>query len=208
MDDLRRSSRKNAGENKSLPADFTWPEKFGERTSIAFSKISNNSSHNSQLSLERQRIAIEMEKKMQTLEKQKLEIDNSMRLLQMEHDLENARLDAIEEVKSHRSQSNGTNEKTTISTQQRNKVPHCLYPEVMVVNDKSSSSDHEQFDLEVASKHKFVSEWVRKSNEQCQNDDHQRVLSVVEDESIPPPRNDDPARKKSEIEILVTIQMR
>ncbi|KAG5898976.1 hypothetical protein JTB14_004695 [Gonioctena quinquepunctata] len=159
MDDLRRSSRKNAGENKSLPADFTWPEKFGERTSMAYSKISNNSSHNSQVSLERQRIAIEMEKKKQTLEKQKLEIDNNMRLLQMEHDLENARLDAIEEVRSHRSQSNGTNEKTTISTQQRNKVPHCLYPEVMVVNDKSSSSDHEQFDLEVASKHKFVSEW-------------------------------------------------
>ncbi|KAG5891582.1 hypothetical protein JTB14_022247 [Gonioctena quinquepunctata] len=146
---------KNAEENKSLPADFTWPEKFGERTSMAYSKISNNSSHNSQVSLERQRIAIEMEKKKQTLEKQKLEIDNNMRLLQMEHDLENARLDAIEEVRSHRSQSNGTNEKTTISTQQRNKVPHCLYPEVMVVNDKSSSSDHEQFDLEVASKHKF-----------------------------------------------------
>ncbi|KAG5870525.1 hypothetical protein JTB14_021692 [Gonioctena quinquepunctata] len=127
----------------------------------------------------------------------------------MEHDLENARLDAIEEVRSHRSQSNGTNEKTTISTQQRNKVPHCLYPEVMVVNDKSSSSDHEQFDLEVASKHKFVSEWVRKSNEQCQNDDHQRVLSVVEDESIPPPRNDDPARKNQKLRFCVKqYQMR
>ncbi|KAG5888140.1 hypothetical protein JTB14_011232 [Gonioctena quinquepunctata] len=123
---------------------------------MAYSKISNNSSHNSQVSLERQRIAIEMEKKKQTLEKQKLEIDNNMRLLQMEHDLENARLDAIEEVRSHRSQSNGTNERTTISTQQRNKVPHCLYPEVMVVNDKFSSSDHEQFDLEVASKYKFT----------------------------------------------------
>ncbi|KAG5870270.1 hypothetical protein JTB14_002138 [Gonioctena quinquepunctata] len=116
MDDLRRSSRKNAGENKSLPAGFTWPEKFGERTSIAFSKISNNSSHNSQVSLARQRIAIEMEKEKQTLEKQKLEIDNSMRLLQMEHDLENARLDAIEEVRRHRSQSNGTDGKTTMST--------------------------------------------------------------------------------------------
>ncbi|KAG5882244.1 hypothetical protein JTB14_014063 [Gonioctena quinquepunctata] len=110
MDDLQKSSRKEAGENKSLPADFTWPEKFVERTSIAYSKISNNSSHNSQ----------------------------------MEHDLKNARLDAIKEVRSRRSQSNDTNGKTTISTQQRNKVPHCLYPEVMVVDDKSSSSDHER----------------------------------------------------------------
>ncbi|KAG5887645.1 hypothetical protein JTB14_013954 [Gonioctena quinquepunctata] len=130
--------------------------KFGEKNFDGIFQNINNSSHNSQVSLERQRIAIEMEKKKQTLEKQKLEIDNNMRLLQMEHDLENARLDAIEEVRSHRSQSNGTNEKTTISTQQRNKVPHCLYPEVMVVNDKSSSSDREQFDLEVASKHKFI----------------------------------------------------
>ncbi|KAG5879969.1 hypothetical protein JTB14_036181 [Gonioctena quinquepunctata] len=150
-----------------------------------------------------------MEKKKQTLEKQKLEIDNNMRLLQMEHDLENARLDAIEEVRSHRSQSNGTNEKTTIITQQRNKVPHCLYPEVMVMNDKFSSSDHEQFDLGVASKHKFVSEWMRKSNEQCQNDDHQRVISVVEDESIPPPKNDEPARKNQKLRFCVKqYQMR
>ncbi|KAG5890769.1 hypothetical protein JTB14_016506 [Gonioctena quinquepunctata] len=125
---------------------------------MAYSKISNNSSHNSQVSLDDNELLSRWKEK-QALEKQKLEIDNNMRLLQMEHDLENARLDAIEEVRSHRSQSNGTNEKTTISTQQRNKVPHCLYPEVMVVNDKSSSSDHEQFDLEVASKHKFVSEW-------------------------------------------------
>ncbi|KAG5869928.1 hypothetical protein JTB14_005504 [Gonioctena quinquepunctata] len=137
-----------------------------------------------------------MEKKKQTLEKHKLELDNNMRLLQMEHDLENARLDAIEKVRSHKSLLNGTNKKNTINTQQRNKVPHCLYPEVMVVNDESSSSDHEQFDLEVPSKNKFVREWVRKSNEQCQNDDHQRVLSVVGDESIPSPKNDEPARKK------------
>ncbi|KAG5895757.1 hypothetical protein JTB14_029527 [Gonioctena quinquepunctata] len=123
MDYLRRFSRKNAGENKSLPADFTWSEKFGERTSMAYSKISNNSSHNSQVSLERQRIAIEMEKKKQTLEKQKLEIDNNMRLLQMEHDLENARLDAIEEVRSHRSQSNGTNEKLPSALNNETRYP-------------------------------------------------------------------------------------
>ncbi|KAG5894869.1 hypothetical protein JTB14_023718 [Gonioctena quinquepunctata] len=103
---------------------------------------------------------------------------------------------------SHRSQSDGTNGKTAISTQHRNEVPHCLGPEVIVVNDKSSSPDHERFDLEVTLKHTFVSEWVRKYNEQCQDDDHQRVLSVVGDESLPSPRNDEAAKIKSEIEMF------
>ncbi|KAG5895803.1 hypothetical protein JTB14_029219 [Gonioctena quinquepunctata] len=131
MENSARSRRKGAGVNKSLSADYDWPERFGrgigemenprkneshitiekEKTSEK-SKLSKSAvslkSHTSARILqknlnyetEKKRQEIEMEKaklKRQEIEMEKAKLENQLRLLQLEHDLQEEEIRSVEE---------------------------------------------------------------------------------------------------------------
>ncbi|KAG5872218.1 hypothetical protein JTB14_002949 [Gonioctena quinquepunctata] len=131
MENSARSRRKGAGVNKSLSADYDWPERFGrgiggmenprkneshitiekEKTSEK-SKLSKSAvswkSHTSARVLqkklnyetEKKRQEIEMEKaklKRQEIEMEKAKLENQLRLLQLEHDLQEEEIRSVEE---------------------------------------------------------------------------------------------------------------
>ncbi|KAG5859603.1 hypothetical protein JTB14_037051 [Gonioctena quinquepunctata] len=119
MENSARSRRKGAGVNESLSADYDWPERFGrgigemenprineshitiekEKTSEK-SKLSKSAvslkSHTSARVLQK-KLNYETEKTRQEIEMEKAKLENQLRLLQLEHDLQEEEIRSVEE---------------------------------------------------------------------------------------------------------------